>query len=263
MGNRIFKNCSFYLLRITCYLLPCYSRSIFTPHLMKKFVLIASALLLVACGSKAKPVTATFSMAFKPTLDAKYTQDLADAAGRTIQGRVESMGGIIKDLTVSNVSKEGAEITFTLTPQEILEPLTAQIGSAYKLRLMREAKPNETADVTVEATGNTPKKGFKETGVTEADIEWVGAALDEVNPGKGAVLMTFTTAGKEEVRKVFSTTKGLSVALFVHDRLISSFMNTNGEARENIFIEGVPALELAAAFADDVNVGTFVTFTKK
>jgi hypothetical protein len=219
------------------------------------FATSALAVLLTACGASPD---VSYHVTYTPNADPTQHTMLAEAAGRVIERRVESMGGTTTKLKVTeDADKKGAMISFTVNPASLHKPLTEQVEAPYSMRLMRSTKAGETPTVNIEG------KSYIETGVTEKDLEWVSANKDQTDPAKGVVYITFTTAGKAKVKKVFQTTKGLSVAIFVRDRLISSFQNTKGAGQENILIENVPAYDLATAFADDVVVGSFMTFTER
>jgi hypothetical protein len=51
------------------------------------------------------------------------------------------------------------------------------------------------------------------------------------------------------------------MGLFVHDRLMAKMPIDAAEPKEEIVIAGIPVPDMAGIFADDVNVGTHVTFS--
>ena len=212
---------------------------------------ILATITLSGCtGSGTVSYRATFSDRLNPV----HLQELALATGRVVERRVQSMSGKTKNATVKTETK-GAVVTATVDPPALIEPLTSQLTGPFALSLMRGARAGEKADLMVQ------NRGFMNTDVTQDHIEWIQS--QETQDKKGAVLITFTEEGKQKVKAVLSSTRGLNVALFVRGQIVSSFQNTTGEARENILIENIPSFDLASAFADDVNVGTYATFAKQ
>lgn len=217
-------------------------------RLLSTSLVTAACIALAACGQTG---AANYRVVFEPTLTPDKVQEVATGAARVIQRRVDAMKGTVKNINVQTKEKE-ATITSTVDPPALVSPLTDQLSEAFTLRIMRSTNPGESPDMTVQGDRN-----FNETGVTEKDILWVTASKNEKEPTKGTVLVTFNDEGKKKLKKVFKATRGKQVALFLRGRLVSSFTNTSGAERENILIEGIPSADLAAAFADDVNVGVY------
>lgn len=214
----------------------------------RRIALFGVLLLLAACTGK----TVTGSYALTMTIeDPAQREALTLAAMRVIQRRIDSMQ--VPMLEQKLRQEDGVTaIDITVDDAATIALLTEQLTRPFSLRIMAEAPPEE-ADATVEGQG-----GFKRTNVSEADIAWVVAAQDDT--GKGMVRILFTETGKEKMRTLMQTEKGKSIGVFVRDVLIS-VLPAAVTGSDDITIRGIPDAWLAEIFADDVTVGTHVTFT--
>lgn len=97
------------------------------------------------------------------------------------------------------------------------------------------------------------------TGITGADIQLVNA-VQESTTGEAGVEIVLRESGRTKMATLFKNSPGQDIGVFVRDRLISS-LSVNGEIKERIVIRGIPSLDIAKIFADDVNVGLHVTLT--
>lgn len=211
---------------------------------------IASLLVLAACGSSARQQYALTMTG----MDEENIPTIANQSANVIQRRLESMGMEGK-VAVDDVSASGTLLTVTAENQEGLDALTEQLKAPFSLRIMGQTPDGEKGDVTVEGHGS-----FSEAGITEKDILWVNGGRDP-NGTSGTVQLLFTEEGLKKMGELFKKMKGKNVGLFVRGQLVSKLFVASEEIDNDITISGVPSPELATVFAEDVNVGTHVTFT--
>jgi preprotein translocase subunit SecD len=100
---------------------------------------------------------------------------------------------------------------------------------------------------------------FTKTGITQKHITWTEGGVDET--GKGRVRLTFSEEGRALLSQVIRVHPNGIVGLFVRDNLMSKMQIEGAELRKEIVITGIPTPDIATIFADDVNVGTHVTFS--
>lgn len=221
-----------------------------------KRIFLSTIIVLGLTGCTQSP-DLTFHATFAPRVESARVADLAAAAERMIERRVQAMNGTVKDhkVTLSGSGATGADIHVVLSTASLAAPLKAQLAEQFSFKLMRQALPGEKPDLTLEEAG-----GFMETGISQDDILWMTAAKDA--KGQGLVQILFTKDGQVKVKAILGASKGKKLAIVVRNHLVSSFAG-NGIAKENIIIEGIPQPEIAGIFADDVNVGSLVHFTAK
>lgn len=238
---------------------------------MKRLLILLSLfVLLTACGTS----EARYRVMFK-TQDPGAQQELLLASMRLISQRMNVIGVKLDD---QNIERKDGNVTIVvklpggtvrqiakgspvLTKLEQQAPkildhapkdlLTEQLTKPFSLRLMLES-PEAGADVV------TSIGSFKATGITEASLAVVQAA--PAGEGKGKILLVFTKDGEVQIAKLFHDHKGKTIGLFLRDRVVST-VTSAGESKKNFIIDGVPSMELANQFADEVNVGLYVTFT--
>ncbi len=218
---------------------------------MKRFIsVLAVSMLLVSCSGK--PV-ARFALSFD-IADTNVQQALTLTSMRVVERRVEHLGEELVDKQI-NTKGSGTTLTLTLKTSEGIKALISELTAPFSMRVMVQTGSGETADISVEGHGS-----FRETGITEKDLEWVDARKDPVT-GKGEVRMDFTADGKEKMKVLFKQVKGKNIGLFVRDRLVSQLHVETDIFPNTILIRDVPSAELAQVFADDMVVGLHVTFT--
>lgn len=236
----------------------------------KTLVLLSTLLLLSACGTVEVRYRASFT-----TEEAGSRQELLLASMRLINQRlgvlgikpddqnIEQKDGIVTivlklpDGTVRQILRGTPDLTrleqqapqiLDRTPQDLL---TEQLTKPFGLRLMLEV-PEAQADIVIPELG-----AFKETGITEKSLAVVQAAPSANDTGK--ILLVFTKDGEAQVGKLFRSNKGKTIGLFLRDRLVSKVVST-GQPNKNVIIDNVPSMQVANQFADEVNVGLYVTF---
>lgn len=217
---------------------------------MKRIVsFVFATLLLAACaaGSGTLRYTLTFD-----TDDAARQKQLTEAVTRVMERRAAALQA---KAVRNSVAVEGGKtvLTVALDDAAAVAPFAEGLAVPFTFRIMRQAEAGEKAAITLEQFG-----AFAETGVTEDHVDWLTAGTGPQTL-KGSVTIAFTPEGKDLLKKMFESTKGKKVALFVRGRLVSQLVS-DGKSEENIQIAGIPSPDLAAVFADDVNVGAHVTF---
>lgn len=211
---------------------------------------LLSLLALTACGG---PSTVSYRLDMDVT-GTTQVQELTEASFRVIERRLDSMGATVED---KNIVRDGSGTLITVTTgnKETTDALTSQLTQPFDLQIMAEAGEGVTPDITVEGHG-----GFVLTGITGDDLAWV---LGRQVPGQeiGEVQLQFTNAGRAKMNGLFETMQGKNIGLFVRGQLVSKLAVEAGAMDQALMISGIPTPELAGIFADDVNVGTHVTFT--
>jgi hypothetical protein len=215
-------------------------------HSLSVFAL--SAAFLVGCGG---PGTVEYRLTFD-TQDAGMVKEFTDATIRVMQRRMDRLG---VDMTEQNIAKDsdGVTVTIGMSNGDAADALTEELTAPFDLNIMTMAESESGADLVVEGLG-----GFNATDVTHEDIKMVASGTNTETEG-GYVLLHFTDAGIAKMRAVFAANVGKSIGLFVRGRLVSSLEVKSAELPSPLVIDGVPNPELAAIFADDVNVGSHVT----
>lgn len=213
---------------------------------------IVSVLTLSACSSSKGQVS--YLLNYK-TQDASLQANLLQASERVINSRAKALGGKLLSKTAKQDGQKG-RIDIGLSDPALEAPLTDGLVSPFSFAIMRKVEDKETPDLTVEKFG-----GFKKTDMTEKDLAWVTAGEDPANKTAGMANLKFTDDGKKKLQKTFTDNKGKTLGIFVRGQL-TSLLQSTGDLQDNIVISGIPSKDLAGIFADDVNVGTYVTFSK-
>ena len=213
------------------------------------FPLALLCLALAGCGSP----TVNFSLTFD-TADTQKQSELLQAATRVIGRRLSRFEGVTPEKVTAKPQGSGSTLlTFDVQNTEARTTLVEEIQKPFSLRIML-LSPVEKGDIFVEEQG-----WFNETGITEKDIGWVEASANE--RGKGVVRLVFTEQGHARLAAVMSKNPTGVVGLFVRGRLMSKLQVKGEELSKEILIQDIPNPLLADIFADDVNVGTHVTFS--
>lgn len=188
-------------------------------------------------------------------VDTEETAKLAEQTRDVMQRRLESMGE--ENVKTETVSSASGSAIVAVTTKNIgpLNSLTDAMMQPFDFAILSQAQDGEKADVTVEKYG-----AFVKTGITGADLSWVEA---DQEPGKdlGRVHLVFTINGRNKIAALFKKMKGKNIGIFVRGQLISLLQVETDELKEDIVIQDIPSVDLAHAFADDVNVGIHVTIT--
>jgi hypothetical protein len=206
----------------------------------------AEGLLLAGCSSANTAVELRIAPAGQA-----HMEELLDAAVRVIQGR---LGQADQKMKAVHLTKEGsgAVLRFAVADAAAREKLLIDLTQPYSLALMVEA-PKEQADIYSELYG-----GFKETGITEKHVTW--AASNETPAGLGTAVIGLTKEAEIMLGTIYRENLDQEIALFVRGRLMSRKRITGTDKEGPLQIDNIPSPAVAAVFADDVNVGSFITF---
>jgi hypothetical protein len=215
------------------------------------YALPVLCLALVACATT-QANTLRFTLAVKNADGTEKTQ-ATGAAARMVERRMQSLK---QDIKPGDVTIEGDTLSLVIRDPEAEEGLRERLAQPFTLRIMVETDP-ATADITNENYGS-----FKETGLTEKHVDWVKAFDDGPN-GTARADMQFTEEGKALLKTVFAQNQGKKIGIFVRETLMSLKKVDAKDTTGGITVDGIPSMELASAFADDVNAGLHVVLTEQ
>jgi len=220
----------------------------------------ALTLLLVACANTS---TGAKTVEYKLEIDVTDTArraELAEAAGRVMERMVQSIGKTPENLEVQ-AKKKDPTVTMRVPDADTAGSLEESLKIPFSFRIM-ESSSVEEADVTIDetdASGKAITVGFRETGITEVDLDSIDAAQMPLSEF-GEVRLNFTKEGLQTLQTVLSKNAGKRLGIFVRNRLIST-MDVGTDSSKDVFvISNIPSFTVATIFADDVNVGLHVTF---
>lgn len=211
---------------------------------------VLAAASLAACSSDA-PVAVRYDVSFKG-VSADRLEAMPAAVTNVISGRLARLGVNPTDLKVE-LAGSGAVAT-TTAPASAADQVTTELTAPYTLRFMRQSGTGETVTVSVAQYGN-----FSESGLNETHVDWIEAGTDE--QGLGSVMISFNDAGHEQLAKLAKDDTGRQYGLFAKGKLISLF-TMQDDFGGDIVLNKIPSAELAAIFADDVNVGLHASFVR-
>lgn len=212
------------------------------------FPLVLVAIALSGCGSPTVKLVLTFD-----TSNPEQQTELLQAVTRVIGRRLSRWEGVIPEKISARQQTGSTLLTFDIKNTEARTTLIEELLKPFSLQIMLKSA-EEKGDLYVEEQG-----WFNFTGITQKHIAWVEAAADEKSK-KGIVRLVFTDDGRERLAAVLRQYPRGIIGLFVRDRLMSKMQIEGKELRKEILIENIPNQFLADIFADDVNVGTHVTF---
>ncbi len=208
-----------------------------------------SLAILAGCGG---PVTREYRLTFD-SQDPEVVETLTKATIRVVERRLDRMRAqLFGQHTVQD--PDGATLELTISSADGANAMAKEMTAPFDLEIMAAAPEGASGDIVVDGFGR-----FVKTGVSGDDIEIVGAIAK--SDGTATVQIRFTDAGLIEMRHVFVANVGKSLGLFVRGKLVSALIVQSADLPNPLVIDGVPDLELANIFADDVNVGLHVTAT--
>lgn len=217
---------------------------------MKKALLLSiSCLLLSACTAGTE---LTYLLQFD-TEDAARQTMLTAAAVNVVKRRTVRLEEDLPEVGISE-KEEGTALTVEVA-SESADVLHEELIAPFVVDFMVQAEEGETFDATVEGHGN-----FRKTELAGEHIDVVAPRQDETDATKGRLVLAFTQTGSQVMQTVFTENKGKYIGLFVRGQLAAKIMVEETVPQEAIIISGLPSVELAEVFADDVNVGLHVTF---
>ena len=210
---------------------------------------LSAVTLLLLAGRGRKTLTHKVTL---NTQDEDKSRQLIKAVRRVVERRLQAIG---EEPSIDVRNKDGQIIVDVDVEDPIVgETLADQLQEPFTMRIMTQVADGK-GDVTVEGQGS-----FKESGITEKHLLWVASGPD-TNPEKGRVLLEFSEEGRVLMGQVFRQNSGKYIGLFVRNRLVSKLLVESTEVKETILITDIPSPILAEIFADDLNVGLYVTFT--
>lgn len=217
---------------------------------MKRFAILCfSVLLLSSCTSTGSQ---TFDVDIR-TDNPEVVAELHTAMRRVVERRLFRY-----DADVSDYSVEGDTVTIAATSAEAMEILTQEISQPINFEIAYQVPEGEETEGDYQVEGHGT---FRSTDVTGEDVEWVEGAVDDENLNTGRVAIGFTPTGVAEMQQLFTEYEGQNLAIFIRGQLAAKITLQGAEIEQFITINGIPSVELAKVFADDVNTGIYMTFT--
>jgi len=178
--------------------------------------------------------------------------ELSQAALRVVQGRLYALKQDAAAKTAT-MNASGSLLSILLDTNNAAT-LTKQLTSPLNFSIMTQAPANQ-AEMTVEKIG-----GLRGSGITEKHVE--RAILNPPDAsGKSSVTVVFTPEGTALWKSLCKQNLGKILAVTVRHHLVSTLtVGPNDEKSNSVQVSGAPDAAIAQAFADDVNVGSHVTF---
>ncbi|MFH0851172.1 MAG: hypothetical protein V1876_00280 [Candidatus Peregrinibacteria bacterium] len=212
------------------------------------FPLVLLTLALAGCGSKTVRLSLTFDVT-----DAVQQTILLEESKRVIERRLSRFEDATPTPMIVESGQSGAVLlSFDVNNAEARTALIAELLTPYSLKIMTVS--TGTGDLFVEDHG-----WFTDMGISQKQIVSAEGAADE--EGKGIVRLVFSDEGRAMLTQVFQNHLGGTMGLFVHDRLMAKMPIDAPRPKTEIVIADIPVPDMAGIFADDVNVGTHVTFS--
>ncbi len=224
------------------------------------FLLIGFALSLAACSGEQKIVQ---KLTIRASDSAKVLS-LVQATERVMNRRLAAINVKNAHASVVPTGTNTATLTLTLptaetasrTKEILAEPFT------FDLRIeepkAKDTKNDTNASLPTEAS--VQAGDWTETTLTGSSIVWVQAVGNKAT-GVVSIELQFTEEGKKALADVFTQNVGKNLGVFVRDLLVSKMSITTEKVEDHVIISGIPSAAIAEVFADDVNVGLFVSFT--
>lgn len=215
--------------------------------------LMLLALVLSGCGTGKLQYDVSFD-----TDNQDRVVALSATAHRIIERRLERLEGVLLDYDIEyEESNNEAKITLEIEPQEVAEQLSAELTAPIEFEIRINVEDGGEGDIEVEKHGF-----FRATGIVDADIDWlIPGNID--NPNVPAfITLGFTEEGAQKARTLFAENPGSNIGIFVRGMMVAKLGIDDQEIDRTIVIAGIPSAELATIFADDVNVGVHMTFTR-
>lgn len=212
-------------------------------------VLIGSLMALAACASTAN---LTY-IAKSSTNDAGRSNLLFQATERVLMRRLAAINVTSPKVIVIPQDKTTASVSMTV-PSGSANAVDRIASDPFTFEIKLD-------NGTVRNGSGAVQTDWKPTGVD-------GTMLDWVQPVKGpdtsdiGVELRFSPAGREKLNAAFSGNRGKNVGIFVRDLLVSKLKINSDKPSDHIIIGGIPSAKVAEIFADDVNVGLHITFSK-
>ena len=221
---------------------------------MKKLLLpVLFALTLTACGN-------SDSVTMNATFDTNGKDDKASlilATKKIISRRLEMYEADLMNFSVQYNDDNSADITISSSDADATHAVSDAMIEGVDLEIRKQVEEYQDGDITVEKLGD-----FRATGINGDDVSWVLSRASGNALNQGEVMIQFTEEGAEKMNTLFTENVGTNIGLFVRGKLAANFAIPDGGFQESIIIPNIPSIEMAEIFADDMNVGTNMTFTQ-
>lgn len=211
---------------------------------------VSLALLLSACST---PIELTYDITFlrAPRSDSMQTQlitamqdvikgklDAADVKNASVATIPNGSGGFV---SIKNIREDQADYAQAL--------LTMDFSFDVRVRKL-------------EPVGDDPNalENWEKTAFTTEDLEWINVVQDSES-GQAGVELILTPSGREKLSKIFTDHTKQDIGVFVRNQLVSSLSAGGTDVNERIVISGIPSIDIAKIFANDVNVGLYISLT--
>lgn len=214
---------------------------------LRTLLLIGSLAALTGCGSSVMTFEAVSSVS-----DTTKNSELFQATERVLLRRLA--GADIKGSTVTVIPEDSGSAMVSLTVPSDGTDIVKRITSdpfTFEIRIAEGMIKDEEGNDQID---------WQATGINGAQLEWI-ETLQGPNPSDIGVELQFSSEGKEKLSNVFKENTGKDIGIFVRDLLVSKLKVNTTEAVDHIIIGGIPSAKIAEIFADDVNVGLYITFT--
>ncbi len=216
-------------------------------------ILTACSVLFAACNATKTVVTYTVHT---DQVEPKKIMELLQASERVLQSRLAAANVEDAIVSVTPETKGGGKMTITLDEVEhesVVDRMAMQ-PFTFDFRIASEPK---------EKTSTSPEDvQWDKTTLTGSSIFWLTAGEDE-GARRASVNIEFTPEGRSKIEKIFSENNGKDLGIFVRNLLVSKITIGEVPLTNTIIIAGIPSIEIAKIFSDDVNTGLHVQFKRQ
>lgn len=219
---------------------------------MKRLTLTSLAcLVLLAACSRSTADTLIYSATYK-TDDAARRLQLGESLEKVINRRLEARGisGVVTSVTPKG--KGGEVMISNIASPEKRGAIVELLAESFTFDLRLEK--TSTGQTVKSSSSASNLENWEKTDITGADLVWVQAQQDPKTQQVG-IELTFTEKGREKLSEIFAKHNNRVLGIFVRDFLVSKLTIDGKEIKKYIVITGVPNVNVAQVFADDVNVG--------
>ncbi|MEQ1849277.1 MAG: hypothetical protein ABL890_01665 [Candidatus Peribacteraceae bacterium] len=213
-------------------------------RLLSSTALALSLFLLSGCGE-------TKTMRYRATWeDPARASVLIESIERVIVRRLAAMNFMDPAVTVVPENQTSAIVTVKATTSEMQDAVTHIMTDPFSFEMKLETLQAE----------DWAASEWESTGVDGSNLLWV-QALGNKQTMEISMDLEFNDQGKKILEELARTKQGKRLGIFVRDILVSMLTIQSGSFADHVLIGGIPSTTIAEVFADDVNVGTRVSFT--
>lgn len=220
---------------------------------MKKNLLIASLGLLTtlaACGGS-QTIVRTVSVRSN---DPSVIMSMMQATERVMNRRMAGLDIRNGHATVVPTGGNAGTVTLTVQDADALEKAEHILEDPFSFDIRIE-QPSASKNPT-----ETDTSEWIKTALTGSSLNWVRAIGDKTT-GEVSIELSFTDEGQRILASVFKSNPSKHVGIFIRDLLVSKLKVESAGISDRVVIGGIPSATVAEIFADDVNVGLYVTFS--